>query len=244
MSIAEFTATARAEPESRWLNGDIRDGVVAMVPFVIGLAPFALTIGAAAARTDDPLAAWSGSWLIYGGSAHLAVLRSVHAGLMVAVVGGLLIHARLVAYGASLARRWRNQPLWFRLVAAVFVIDPTWAAAERHASAGASDAAQRRFFLTAGIALGVCWSTLIAVGVVAGGRLDSIDLDVLVPLCLVALVAPAWRDAVNRVPMVAAAAVALLGPLLFSGATMLLAIVAGTLAGAVAGARRREASAP
>jgi hypothetical protein len=35
----------------------------------------------------------------------------------------------------------------------------------------------------------------------------------------------------------------LLGPVLFSGATMLLAIVAGTVAGAAAGARRREARA-
>jgi branched chain amino acid efflux pump len=235
MSIAEVTAPTDAECPSQWLSGEVREGIVAMAPFVVGLAPFALTIGAAAARTDDPLAGWSGSWLIFGGSAHLAVLRSVHAGVLVALAGGLLIHARLVAYGASLARRWQHQPLWFRLVAAAFVIDPTWAAAERHAASRPSDAAQRRFFLAAGVALGVGWSTLIAVGVVAGGRLDSVDLDVMVPLCLVALVTPALRDATNRVPMITAGAVALLGPLLPSGTTMLLAIVAGSLAGAVAG---------
>jgi predicted branched-subunit amino acid permease len=216
-------------------SSDVRDGVVAMAPFVVGLAPFALTIGAAAARTDDPLAGWSGSWLIFGGSAHLAVLRSIHAGLLVAVAGGLLIHARLLAYGASLARRWQYQPLWFRLAAAALVIDPTWAAAERHAASGASDAEHRRFFLAAGLALGVGWSALMGVGIVAGGRLDSIDLDVMVPLCLVALVAPALRDVPNRLPMIVAAAVALGGPWLPSGTTMLLAIVAGTLAGAAAG---------
>jgi len=244
MSIAEVTAPTDAEPESQWLSGDVRDGIVAMAPFVVGLAPFALTIGTAAAHSDDPLAAWSGSWLIFGGSAHLAVLRSVHAGVLVAIAGGLLIHARLVAYGAALARRWHHQPLWFRLVAAALVIDPTWAAAERHAASGASDAAHRRFFLAAGVALGIGWSTLIAVGVVAGGRLDSIDLDVMVPLCLVALVAPALRDAANRVPMIAAAAVALLGPLWPSGTTMLLAIVAGTLAGAAASVRSADRSTP
>jgi predicted branched-subunit amino acid permease len=244
MSIAEVTAPTDAVRASQWLSGDVRDGIVAMAPFVVGLAPFALTIGAAAARTDDPLAGWTGSWLIFGGSAHLAVLRSVHAGVLVAVAGGLLIHARLVAYGAALARRWQHQPLWFRLVAAAFVIDPTWAAAERHAASGASDAAHRRFFLAAGVALGVGWSTLIAVGVVAGGRLDSIDLDFMIPLCLVALVAPAVRDAANRVPMITAGAVALLGPLLPSGTTMLLAIVAGSLAGAVAGVPSGDRSRP
>ena len=116
---------------SRPVNHDIRAGFMTMVPFVVGLAPFALVIGATAANTSDPLAAWSGSWLVYGGSAHLAVLRSVDAGLLVAVAGALLINARLLAYSASLAQRWRDQPRWFRLVAAALVIDPTWAVAER-----------------------------------------------------------------------------------------------------------------
>jgi predicted branched-subunit amino acid permease len=234
MSIAQVTVPTEAECPPQLVGSDVRDGIVAMAPFVVGLAPFALTIGAAAARTDDPLAAWSGSWLIYGGSAHLAVLRSIHGGLLVAVAGGLLVHARLLAYGAALARRWHNQPLWFRLAAAALVIDPTWAAAERHAASGASDAAHRRFFLAAGLALGAGWSALIGAGVIAGGRLDFIDLDVMVPLCLAALVAPALREAANRIPMIVAAAVALSGPWLPSGATMVLAIIAGTLAGAAA----------
>jgi predicted branched-subunit amino acid permease len=238
MSLAEVVvATSDAEPASRPLRRDVRDGVVAMTPFVVGLAPFALTIGAAAARTDDPLAGWAGSWLIFGGSAHLAVLRSVHAGVLVAIAGGLLIHARLVAYAASLARRWRHQPLWFRLVGAAFVIDPTWAVAEQRAGSGASDATHRRFFLAASVALGVAWSALVGVGVVAGERLDFLDLDVMVPLCLVVLVAPALRDASNRAPMTAAGVAALLGPLLPPGAMMLLAIVAGMLAGALSGGR-------
>ena len=67
MSIAEVTAPTDAEPESQWLGGDVRDGILAMVPFVVGFAPFALVIGAAAAHSGDPLAGWSGSWLIYGG---------------------------------------------------------------------------------------------------------------------------------------------------------------------------------
>lgn len=245
MSVAEVTVIPTdSEHASQLLSNDVRDGIVAMAPFVVGLAPFALTIGAAAARTPDPLAGWSGSWLIFGGSAHLAVLRSVHAGVLVAIAGGLLIHARLVAYGASLARTWRHQPLWFRLVAAAFVIDPTWAAAERHAASEASEAAHRRFFLAASLALGAGWSALIGIGVVVGGRLDFVDLDVMVPLCLVALVAPALRDGANRAPMIAAGAVALFGPLLPSGITTLLAIVAGTLAGSTTRVGSSEESAP
>ena len=84
----------------------------------------------------SPLAGWAGSWLIYGGSAHLATIRTLdEAGAVAAILTGLLINARLLVYSASLARRWREQPRWFRVVAAGLIIDPTWAAAERHAEA-------------------------------------------------------------------------------------------------------------
>jgi len=239
MSTVEL-AERRSEPTIH----DVRAGVVAMVPFVVGLAPFALVIGAAAAASADPIAGWSGSWLIYGGGAHLAVLRSLDAGLVVAVAGGLLINARLLAYSASLGQRWRDQPRWFRIIGAAFVIDPTWAAAERHAAAGASDASQRRFFLAAGVTLGLGWSTLIAIGVVAGGRLDGVDLEVVVPLCLAALVGPVLRDPANRAAMVAAGLVAAFGSHWPPGTTLLAAIVAGTLTGAVLHPPRDEETEP
>jgi predicted branched-subunit amino acid permease len=229
MSTVEFAeAACRPEPATR----DIRAGFLAMVPFVVGYAPFALVIGAAVASSADPLAGWSGSWLIYGGSAHLAVLRSLDAGLLVAVAGALLINARLLAYSASLAQRWRNQPHWFRIVAAAMVIDPTWAAAERHAAAGASEAAQRRFFLTAGVVMGVGWSALIAVGAVVGGRLDALRLEVVVPLCLATLVGPVLRDRGGRAAVIAAASAAVVGSRLPAGAVLLVAIAAGAFAGA------------
>jgi branched chain amino acid efflux pump len=229
MSTVEFAEVAR---RSERADRDVRAGFLAMVPFVVGYAPFALVIGAAVGDSADPVAGWSGSWLIYGGSAHLAVLRSLDAGLLVAVAGGLLINARLLAYSASLAQRWRDQPRWFRIVAAAMVIDPTWVAAERHAATGASEAAQRRFFLTAGVVMGAGWSALIAVGAVAGGRLDALPLEVVVPLCLATMVGPMLRDRGGRAAVIAAASVATLGSRLPTGAVLLAAIAAGALAGA------------
>jgi predicted branched-subunit amino acid permease len=232
MSTVEFAEVAKVACPPEPAIRDVRAGFLAMVPFIVGYAPFALVIGAAVAGSTDPLAGWSGSWLIFGGSAHLAVLRSLDAGLLVAVAGGLLINARLLAYSASLAQHWRSQPRWFRIVAAAMVIDPTWAAAERHAATGASDLAQRRFFLTAGVVMGAGWSALIAVGAIAGGRLDALRLEVVVPLCLATLVAPMLRDRGGRAAVIAAASVATLGFRLPAGAVLLIAIAAGVFAGA------------
>jgi branched chain amino acid efflux pump len=202
MSTVEFAEVAR---RSERADRDVRAGFLAMVPFVVGYAPFALVIGAAVAGSADPVAGWSGS---------------------------LLINARLLAYSASLAQRWRDQPRWFRIVAAAMVIDPTWVAAERHAATGASESAQRRFFLTAGVVMGAGWSALIAVGAVAGGRLDALPLEVVVPLCLATMVGPMLRDRGGRAAVIAAASVATLGSRLPTGAVLLVAIAAGALAGA------------
>ena len=218
-----------------------RDGVAAVLPFVAGLAPFAAVIGATAAAHGDVVAGWTGSWLIYGGSAHLATLRTLDEGTVVlAVVTGLLINARLLVYSAGLALQWRDQPLWFRLAGAAMVVDPTFVVAEAGRARRISLAAERRFFLSAGLALGAGWSFFMAVGAIAGDHLAASHLEVAVPLCLVPLVAPRLRDAGSRAVVAAAAVVALATSGWSAGTGVLAAIAVGCAVGAVT-ARRSEA---
>ncbi|MFM2076504.1 MAG: hypothetical protein RJA49_394, partial [Actinomycetota bacterium] len=54
-----------------------RAGMLAMLPLIAGYLPFALVVGAAVAEHGTPWAGWAGSWLIYGGSAHLATVRTL-----------------------------------------------------------------------------------------------------------------------------------------------------------------------
>jgi predicted branched-subunit amino acid permease len=232
-----MTATAEVAPATP-RPAATRDGVVAMVPFVIGYAPFALSIGAAVAARGDRLAGWSGSWVVYGGSAHLATLQTLDSsGLLLAIVAGVVVNLRLVVYSASLARRWTAQPLWFRLLAAPLIIDPTWAVAEA-AGDTASPAAHRRFFLAAGLTLGVGWSALIAAGAVLGARVHGDHLAVAVPLCLAVLVGPHLRRGDTRAVCAVAAAVAILGRHLPAGSGLVLAVLAGCAVGAVPGRSR------
>ena len=158
----------------------VRSGALAMLPLLASYIPFALVIGSTAADHGAALAGWAGSVLIFGGSAHLAALRTLdEAGPLAAILTGLLVNARLLVYSASLARRWPEQPRWFRLVAAGLIIDPTWAAAERHAGQCSDPRQQRRYFLAAGLTLAAGWSGAMAVGVAGRGpprRARSPDL--------------------------------------------------------------------
>jgi predicted branched-subunit amino acid permease len=207
-------------------------GVAAMAPLTLAYAPFALVIGAAVAQVDDPVAGWAGSWLIFGGSAHLAALRGLAGGTAVmAVVAGLLVHARLLVYGASVAPRWRSQPRWFRALGAALLIDPTWALAERHAQSGMSMRDERRFFIAAALTLGTVWSATMAVGAVVGERLPHAGLGLAAPVCLMALVGPRLRERDHRWAAITGSAAALVftgGP---AGIGMIMAIASGCIAG-------------
>ena len=161
---------------------DVRAGAALMLPMVLAYVPFALVIGVVLADHGGVLVGLVGTWTIFGGSAHLATVRAAdRAGLAVALLTGLLVNARLLVYSAGLARHWRNQPRWFRLVAAPFVIDPTWAVGERLAAECPDPAAQRRRFLAAGITLGVGFSGTVAIGMLVGALLSTADLAIAVP---------------------------------------------------------------
>jgi predicted branched-subunit amino acid permease len=210
-------------------ESDTLAGVAAMAPFVVAYAPFAVVIGSTIATIDDPLAGWSGSWLIYGGSAQLAALHGLAGGSAVlAVVTALVVQTRLLVYGASLAGRWRAQPPWFRLVAPALLIDPTWALADRDSER--SPAGERRFFLAAGLTLGCGWSAMMGAGVLLGNRLPDIGLELAAPLCLAALVGARLRDRQHRWAAVIAAAVVLVAPAWPAGTATIVAIVAGAMA--------------
>jgi predicted branched-subunit amino acid permease len=211
-----------------------RRGALEMLPLLAGYVPFALVIGSAAAASGAPLAGWAGSWLIFGGSAHLAAIRTLtHDGPLAAILTALLIHTRLLVYSASLAGRWAGQPRWFRVVASPLIIDPTWAAAERYAAGDPSLAQQRGYFLGSGLMLGVGWSAAIAAGALLGARLDSVDLRIAVPLCLLALIGGGLRDEATRPVIAVAAVVAALTAHWTAGTGLLLAVVAGCLTGSV-----------
>jgi predicted branched-subunit amino acid permease len=216
-------------------------GALAMLPLLASYIPFALVIGSTAADHGAALAGWAGSVLIFGGSAHLAAIRTLdQAGPLAAILTGLLVNARLLVYSASLARRWPEQPRWFRLVAAGLIIDPTWAAAERHAGECTDLRQQRRYFLAAGLTLGAGWSGAMAVGALMAARLDWLDLQIFIPLCLLGLVGAGLRAAGARSVMIAAAAIALLTASWPAGTGLLAAIVAGCATGLANDKRSRS----
>ena len=156
-------------------------------------------------------AGWAGSWLIFGGSAHLATIRTLdQAGPVAAILTGLLVNAapaRLQRVARAASGRASRA-------------GSGWPGGAHHRPDVGDRAARRRSesrppratpVLPRGrLTLGVGWSAAIAVGAVMGTRLDWLDFQIVIPLCLLALVGPALRTGGARSVIVVAATTAVL----------------------------------
>jgi predicted branched-subunit amino acid permease len=100
--------------------------------------PFGVVIGTKVSEsTVNDAAGWAGSFLMYAGSAHLAVVSGLGAGAgVVAILAAVVINARLVLYSAALTPSFREQPRWFRLVGPYFLTDQLYAFTTQRVESG------------------------------------------------------------------------------------------------------------
>lgn len=226
---------------------EVRQGVLAMLPVLIGYVPFAAIVGTTIARHGEPLAAWAATWLIYGGAAQLAVLTTLGAGsgVLLAAAAGLVVNTRLVVYSATMARHWQGEPRGFRALAAALLTDASWMLGlDRYQRAGSRMQA-RWFYLGAATTLFSCWVGMVTVAALLGNRLPAdLDLSVAVPLCLLAMVSSGLRSRGGAAAGGAATLAAFTTQALPAGAGVLVAAAAGALAGCLADRTGRPGGEP
>jgi predicted branched-subunit amino acid permease len=210
-----------------------------MLPWLLAVAPFGLVIGVSAGRARISTGAgWFTGPTIYGGSAQVAAIDMLDAGVsawpVIATV--LVINLRLVFYSAALARYWRDTPLWWRLLAGYLLVDPSFVVgSRRYADSPRSAAALRSshaYYLAGAAVLWVGWLAALGVGAVAGSSVPAgLHLELLVPLYLLGQIMPNLRQATTRRATLVSGVVAAAGV----AAPLHLGIAVGIVVGLVAG---------
>lgn len=214
----------------------------AMLPAAVGVAPFGVAIGAAiAASRLDPLPALSSALLLFAGSAQLAMVQQLDAGVtpVVVVLTALVINARFVAYSTALAPHFPGASLGKRAAMAATLVDQTYLVTTIEAAeAPRSEHALFRFYIGASLTIGVVWVGSQAAGLLAGAALPpSANLAAAAPISLAGLAAKAVNDGRSR----AAAAVAALAMVVLSGVLGPVSLVAAIACGVLAAATPRRA---
>lgn len=221
-------------------RSEFASGAKAMTPVMLGYLPFGLLLGAAVGRSAEPWAAWSGTELMYGGSAHLTLIEMLRtgSGWWAAVGAALLINARLLVYSSALIPLWGSARGLARLLAAAVVVDPTWMLATRRAEERGTVTQQRAHFAGAAVVLTAGWTAAVTAGALLGSATAVTGvLAVAVPLCLVAIVVPHLRVPGGLVAVVVALGVTVATASWPAGSGMLLAMASAAGCGALASGR-------
>ncbi|MFE4355018.1 AzlC family ABC transporter permease [Kitasatospora sp. NPDC056800] len=172
------------------------------------------------------------SVLVFAGGSQFAAVGVVLSGggALAAVATGLVLNARLLPFGFTVADVL-DGPWWRRLLGAQLLTDETAAFALQQ------NEPRRRHavYWLCGIALFVVWNVSVLLGALAGGLLgdtDALGLDAAFPAVLLALVLPSLVGRRIRTAALVGAVVAVAAtPFVPAGLPVLLALVGLLFAG-------------
>lgn len=217
-----------------------RAGIRGAGIIVASYIPFGLAAGAAmGATTVDPWVSILSSPIIFAGAAQIAAVQLLHVGAAFALVvfTVAVINARHLLYSAALAPHLADWSLGQRMGAAFLLADPVYALAAARfdtPDAGGSDREKRAFYFAAGLTCLVGWTTLLALGIVAGGFIPEwVPFELAIPLTFLLLTLPLIKNNAGLVAAAVAGIVALLAHGLPFGVGLMVGAVAGVVAGVV-----------
>lgn len=220
-------------------------GLRAVLPLLLGVAPFGVIYGVVALQSGIPaLAAVAMSSIVFAGSAQFLLAQLVGAGapmlLSVGAVG--LINLRHALYSASVAPLLARLPQRWKLLLAYLLTDEAYAAAIPHLLAGREqdESSAHWILLGSGFGLWAGWQLATLAGVVLGAQLPSgLGLDFALPLTFIAIVVPM----ITSRALLAAALAAGAGAVLLAALPYKLGLFLAALVGLLVGAMwSREAS--
>ncbi|WP_265109049.1 AzlC family ABC transporter permease [Halosolutus halophilus] len=216
------------------MNEDLRSGVLDALPLQLGIVPFALVTGIAAADVGmTPAQAVGMSAIVFAGASQLAAIEllGANAPLAVVVATAVVINLRMLMYSASIAPHFRTYRRRTRAYLAYLLTDQAYAMSIAE-YADDRDRDRRSYYLGVAASIWLVWIVGTALGVVVGaGVPESWGLSFAVPLVFLALLVPAMKDRPRTVAAIAGGAVAIVA----ADVPFNLGLLVGALAGIAAG---------
>jgi 4-azaleucine resistance transporter AzlC len=192
MSAADMTTGPDEAPPIRF---ELRRGAVTALPFAVAVGLFGVSFGVLSSTSGGmgALPAMVMSATTFAGSAQFAAASILAGGgqPIAAVAAALLLNARYLPIGISVARVLTGGPLR-RFLKAQLVVDESWAIA---AQGGGEFVAGR--LIGAGIVLWLSWVMGTVIGAVGGEALGdptALGLDAAFPALFLALLASQLTD--------------------------------------------------
>lgn len=211
------------------------EGLRAMAPIILGMAPFGVVAGIAAVEAGvGVLGAAAFSTVVFAGAAQLAALDLLGDGANPLVIIGTIavINARFLMYAASLAPHFAGEPLARRAAMAYLLTDQAYAVTITRLDDDPPLSQRWAFYMGGAAALWAGWQVYTVLGAAAGAVVPAeLPLGFAIPLVFAALLVPAVTDRPTLAAAVVSALVAVLAGGLPANIGLLLAAASGIAAG-------------
>ncbi len=212
-------------------------GVKAELPLLLGVIPFGMIFGALAmnARLPAP-AAQAMSSIVFAGSAQFIAAQMIGTGAssIVIILVVFVVNLRHALYSASVAPYLRRvQPAWKWLLA-YLLTDEAYAVTIMHYNQETDPSDKHWYYLGAGLTLWSTWQLSTLAGIRIGAQISADwPINFVLPVTFIALVIPGLKDRASGAAALVAGLAGLLTMSLPLRTGLLIAALAGILAGMV-----------
>ena len=225
-----MTSTTRKTP--------YRQGIIDSSPFILVIIPFASLFGVLASEAGlSVLETMAFSIVVIAGAAQFTALQLMqeNAPTVIVLISALAVNLRMAMYSASLTPYIGAAPLWQRALCAYLTVDQSYVVgvSKFEREPDMTVAARISYFLGAVTPIVPLWYLFTYVGAVLGAQIpDSWALDFAIPITFLAMIAPMFRTAAHVVAALIAVVVALLAAGVPYSLGLIIAGIAGMMAGA------------
>lgn len=226
-----MTSTTRKSP--------YREGIIDSSPFILVIIPFASLFGVLATEAGlNVVETMAFSIVVIAGAAQFTALQLMQENVptVIVLISALAVNLRMAMYSASLTPYIGAAPLWQRALCAYLTVDQSYVVgvSKFEREPDMTVAARVAYFLGAVTPIVPLWYAFTYVGAVLGTQIpDSWALDFAIPITFLAMIAPMFRTAAH----VIAALVAVVVSLLAAGVPYSLGLIIAGMAGMMAGAQ-------
>ncbi|MCH2165210.1 MAG: AzlC family ABC transporter permease [Marinovum sp.] len=220
-------------------------GVRDTLPFCLVIVPFSMLFGLVSTEAGlSVLETLTFSLVVIAGAAQFTALGLMqeNAPTIVVIISALAVNMRMAIYSASLVPHMGPLPFWKRALAAYFLVDQPYAMSMNRFDAAPKLSLREKtgYFWGCTLLVVPVWYSMTLLGALVGQRVPEwLALDFAVPITFLAVVAPMLRTFAH----VVAALVSIVAALIFASMPYQTGLLVAGLAGMMAGAeveRRRS----
>jgi 4-azaleucine resistance transporter AzlC len=208
------------------------------IPMMVGAAPFGVifgVIGIAAGMT--PAAVMGFSLFVFAGSAQFIAAKLLADGLSIALIilTTFMVNLRHALYSASLGPHMSKMPQKWLLPLAFWLTDETYAVVITHWQ---KDVPHKRWYhLGSAVSMYSNWQLWTALGLIAGTQLEGVanlGLEFAMVVTFIGIVVPLVKTRPMLLAAIAAGVVSILANAVPNNGGLMIASLAGILAGILA----------